>query len=149
MSDKLESARRAGMFEGKFAVGDLVFRPFTVATPEHLKSLGIADKLESKDDQDMLDAMLGIAWTLHAPLDEVNGLCFEIEEAATEEDKGRYRKAFRRKLLEFKSRLEFKQLEEIVQKVNGIFERHIALQFDTVPRSSAAGEASEVPPGNS
>lgn len=144
---KRARARNASMLEGPFQVEDLKFRPFTAASPDHLEALGIADALqqlteageEGANDNAWLNAILGVAWTLHAPLDEINDLCFAIAEADTEEERAELRKGYRRTLMDFKSRLSVEGVEKVAKHINRIFTRNFDLEFETEERDSGLG----------
>jgi len=152
---KRSRARNASMLERPFQVEDLEFRPFTAATPVHIEALGIADALqqlteageEGANDTAWLNAILGVAWTLHAPLDEINDLCFAIEEADSEEERAELRKGYRRTLMDFKSRLSVEGVEKVAGHINRIFTRHLDLEFETEERDSELGGGEKKSPG--
>lgn len=155
MSDvDLENAERAALFEGPWKAGELTFRPFTAASPEHMAALGIEGAMAglTPDAGDMawLKVILGIAWTLCAPLEEVNDLAFEAAEATTEEERAAVRKEFRRLILEFQSTLDREALTKVVTRVTEMFQRNAALEFDLIEsKDGKSGGKKEQPPKNS
>jgi len=137
---KRARARNASMLEGPFSIGDLEFRAFSAITPVHVAALGIDEELQAladagdETDDGWLRAIFGVAWTLHAPLDVINDLCFEIEEADSDEEREALRKEYRRQLYDFRAGLSLEAVEELAGHINRIFTRHMALEFETEER---------------
>lgn len=144
-----DTASRAAFYEGEFTLEDLKFRPFTAATKLHLESLGIGEDLPEEDDDDAwAEMIIAMAWTQWAPLEEVNDLCFNIDEAESDEERQRHLKDYRRRLLTFKSQLTADIMIELAKRMTAILSNQQNLSYGTQPKESSP-DAEETPPGNS
>lgn len=145
-----ETASRAAFYEGEFTIDDLKFRPFTAATKLHLETLGIGEDLPEEDDDDAwAEMIIAMAWCQWAPLESVNDLCFEIDEAEDEAEKKRHLKHFRRQLLSFKSRLTGEIMIELAKRMTAILGNQQKMSYDTIAKPDPDGASeTETPPGN-
>jgi|DEB0MinimDraft_4_1074332.scaffolds.fasta_scaffold22339_3 hypothetical protein len=145
-----EKASRAAFYEGEFTLEDLTFRPFSAATKLHLESLGIGEELpDDDDDEGWADMIVAMAYCQWAPLEEINDLCFEIDEAENEAAAAIHRKKFRRGLLTFKSRLTGDMMIELAKRMTAIISNQQRINYDLAekPAEDIPGDESP-PPGN-
>ena len=98
-----------------------------------------------KSDADFVNLIFGWAWTLWAPIDDVNQLCLDFEYAENAKEKKALEKRFRAKILAFKSELSFADQGTLTKNLIRVLGNLGDLDFDVVDRTDSEGDQ---PPGN-
>ena len=151
-SNSREAANRASFYDGEFSISDLKFRPFSIASLDHVETFGLGALMgmgdEPESDLHFLHLAMTLAWTLWADPETVTDLALDLEEAETPEERKLVERQVRKQVLKFKDRIPVNDLPAVVAKITKISERVMQADFGVQERGDLP-EGGEDPPGNS
>ncbi|MEM7696922.1 MAG: hypothetical protein AAF236_00795 [Verrucomicrobiota bacterium] len=146
-----EKASRAAFYTDGFSIDDLEFRPFSLATYDHVQSFGIQALLGQgeavEDERTFLFQIIALAWALFEDPAVVDELALDLDFAEDEDERREFEKDLRRRVLALKGRLTLEALPKLVSKIREMCEQIAAVDFEVKEKPNDADE--ESPPGNS